>query len=143
MSPLSSFIEGSFEEILDDISQPHSATKLVLCSGHFYYDLLSSRLKEKMEQEVALIRIEQLYPLNRDKLKRIISSYPSVSNIIWAQEEPSNMGAYRYIAPYIQDLCGKSQLDFVARETSASPATGSHKRHDSELKTLIKQVFGK
>jgi len=141
VSPLSEFSTGKFQTIIDDAAHPKQATKIVLCSGRFYYDLWNQRAKLKQETTVALIRVEQLYPLNKEAIEKMISSYRAAKEYIWAQEEPSNMGAWTYIAPHLNSLVPSHEMLFVGRERSASPATGFHSRHDFEHANLLKQVF--
>jgi 2-oxoglutarate dehydrogenase E1 component len=142
VSELSEFTQGRFQEIIDDSFVNRSEVKrLILCSGRIYYDLLAER--ERLKQtEVSLIRIEQLYPLHIEELKNILSHYSRVQEIIWAQEEPQNMGAWNFIAPHLNEILLPSlSVTYVGRERSATPATGSHHLHEQERATILQQVF--
>lgn len=126
VSPVQAFTSGNFEEILDDPNPPKNCKRLLLCSGKIYYDLLAER---KDEDGVVLVRIEQFYPLHREKLQKIIGKYPVKP--IWVQEEPENMGAWSFMWLNLKDLT------YIGRPASATTATGSHKKHKQEQKQLI------
>ena len=127
VSSLKDFTQGKFEEVLEDKTK---AKRLLLCSGHVYYDLLEENAKQK---KCAITRIEQLYPISPDQLKRITSNY---SDVCWVQEETENMGAWEFLRP----LLGPN-VRYIGRKRSSSPATGSHKRHDEEKKAIIQEAF--
>lgn len=139
-SRLEELTDGYFHEILDDPTQPLQATRLILCCGRVYYDLLAQREK-KQDQQVALVRIEQLYPLNEEKLKEVIQQYAHIKEVMWVQEEHKNMGAWRYIYPYLSEILSDVPLKYVGRGVSATPATGSHFIHQKEYDQFINQVF--
>lgn len=141
VSSLSDFTKGGFEEVLDDPSKPKHVKKLLLCSGRIYYDIAAER--EKLHaKEIAIIRIEQLYPLHLEKLKDLIEKYEGFKEIIWVQEEPSNMGAWDYIRSILWDLLPKGkQLKYIGRERSASTAVGSHILHKKELAAILSAIF--
>ena len=135
-SPMEDFTDGSFEEILDDPQPPKKAKKMLLCSGRIFYDLL----QERKERQFRIVRIEQLYPLNRKKLKALFKD--SLSEVRYVQEEPQNMGAWEHLRPQILELLpAKVSLKYVGREASASPAVGSHRKHKEEMKTLLREAF--
>lgn len=130
----------AFSEILDDeVENPKSVKRLILCSGKVYYDLADYR-KSNNVTDSAIIRIEQLYPLHGDNLKEIFGRYPKVDSIVWCQEESQNMGAWSYIAPLIEDLLEKKP-SYAGRGASASPAVGTMSIHKSELETLLHVAF--
>ncbi len=129
-STIQAFTNGQFEEILDDPTLPKKCQKLILCTGKIFYDLLASRKRE----DVAIIRIEQLYPLHLEKLKKLIEKY-GASKCIWVQEEPENMGAYRFIASHLH------QIAFVGRAANATTATGSSQKHKQEQQQLLERAF--
>lgn len=135
MSPLRDFTEGEFQEFIDEEKDPSSCERLILCSGKIYYDILA--MKEGF-LDAAVIRVEQLYPFHVEKCKKIISKYTQAKLCIWVQEEPQNMGAWDFIRPYLVDLLPKTMpLRFVGRPRSASPATGSRKKHRDEQLALL------
>ena len=137
VSPLADLTTGGFQEVLDDPNgHPDKATTMLLCSGKVYYDLLE-RQEEEERDDLAIIRMEQLFPLPEKQLQRIFDKYESVERYIWVQEEPKNMGAWSY-------LCRKfdlQPLELIARRNSASPATGFHRQHNTERESLINRAF--
>lgn len=142
-SKLDEFTSGSFKEILSDPDAPARVIRLVLCSGRIYYDLIAEREKTQT-QHMMIVRIEQLYPLDVETLKAIISKCSVLKECIWAQEEPSNMGAWNFIRPILQDILPKEiELSYVGRTRSASPAVGSHAVHKKEHTAIMKALFEK
>ena len=138
VSSLEELANGSFEELIDDPSiVDHSSIKLILlCSGKVYYDLLEKRA-ELERNDVAILRLEQLYPLPFEVMGKIIERYNSEVPIRWVQEEPKNMGASRYIRSQIgEHKYIDHPLEFVHRMESASPATGSPNAHRLEQATF-------
>ncbi len=147
VSKLDELLTGSFQEIVDDsefgnpkseIENRKSATRVILCSGKVYYDLADYRAKQKLT-DVALVRIEQLYPLHRKRLAELAKKY-SAAKLIWAQEESENNGAWTWIAPQLEEIFGRKAL-YAGRDASASPAVGSLALHKLELAALLKQAF--
>jgi 2-oxoglutarate dehydrogenase E1 component len=141
VSRVKDLTDGQFSFVLDDPKKPSNIRKLILCSGRIYYDLAAQREKEKRD-DLALIRIEQLYPLNVSELKRVIAQYGSFEKCQWVQDEPENMGAWPFISFYLpQVLPSEVPFSYVGRERSASPATGFYARHKQELANILSQVF--
>jgi 2-oxoglutarate dehydrogenase E1 component len=137
MNSLSDLANGHFSEVIDDaVADPKKVKKLVFCSGKLYYDLLEEKESGK-HQHVALVRLEQLYPFPQNQFDAIVHKYKG-ANLIWAQEEPENMGAIAYLMRTQR----KYAFEFISRAETGSPATGSSKRHASEQKDLIGKVFG-
>jgi 2-oxoglutarate dehydrogenase E1 component len=144
VSKLSDMAEGTtFKEVLDDehlLAAPERITRLILCSGKVYYDLLEFR-EEHQIKNAAIIRIEQLYPLNYEMLKEIVAKYPRAQKKwIWCQEEPRNMGAFYYIRPRLEEL-SNHKLRYSGRERSSSPAAGSKAIHVLEQDKLVEDAF--
>ena len=127
---------GEFQEVIDDTLNPAKITKLVFCMGKFYYDLLAER-DILAREDVALVRIEQLFPLHLEKLQQVIDRYPSVENYVWAQEEPRNMGAWSFMLERL-DLV---KLNVRSRKYYAVPAAGSSTRFKKRHKAVIDSVF--
>lgn len=137
VSPLSEFTEGSFREVLPDTTvNAKDVKRVVLCSGKIYYDLEEAREKEKVK-DVAIVRIEQLHPLPKKKMLDVLAGYPN-AELVWVQEEPSNMGYWNYI---LRLLHKEIPMDVIARKASASPATGYNKVHVEEQKNIIAQAL--
>ena len=127
---------GEFQEVIDDTLNPSKVTKLVFCMGKFYYDLLAER--EILEREdVAFVRIEQLFPLHLEKIQRVIDRYPAVKEYIWAQEEPRNMGAWSFMLERLELV----KLNVRSRKYYAVPAAGSSTRFKKRHKAVIDSVF--
>ena len=127
---------GEFQEVIDDTLNPTKVTKLVFCMGKFYYDLLAER-EILAREDVALVRIEQLFPLHLEKLQQVIDRYPSIENYVWAQEEPRNMGAWSFMLERL-DLV---KLNVCSRKYYAVPAAGSSTRFKKRHKAVIDSVF--
>ena len=134
---------SAFREMIDDehlIDKPERVTRLIFCSGKVYYDLRTYRDEHKL-RNVAIIRIEQLYPFNRELLKQIVQRYPRANKKwVWCQEEPLNMGAWSYIGARLEKL-SKHRVRYAGRDRSASPAAGSKAVHTREQKNLVKAAF--
>ena len=136
VSSLNELSNGEFQEVIDDTISPKTVKKLVFCTGKFYYDLLVQR--EKLENDaVALIRIEQLFPLHKEKIKEIIAKYPNVEKYIWAQEEPKNMGAWSHMLQRFDFV----KLEGYSRPYSSVPAPGSSTRDKKRQQNVIDAVF--
>jgi 2-oxoglutarate dehydrogenase E1 component len=130
-------VNGSFQEVLDDTSvDKNKITSLVFCTGKFYYDLLEKRT-ELQREDVALVRIEQLFPLPQNKLEEIIASYPNVVDYVWAQEEPKNMGAWGYMLMNFEQV----KLRLASRKAYSAPAAGSSTRSKARHAKVIESVF--
>jgi 2-oxoglutarate dehydrogenase E1 component len=146
VSTLDELASGKFHELLDDNrfeKDEHAANvKLVLiCSGKIYYELLQKR-DELKQNEVAILRLEQLYPLPFGEIQRIIGRYPEKTPVRWVQEEPKNMGASRYLRVQLGEmLFNRNPLSYVQRNESASPATGSGNSHRLEQAIILNDAF--
>ena len=138
VSPLEDFANGEFQPILDDPSaDPSKIEKLVLCSGKLYYELLAKK-EELNDETTALVRFEQLYPLQMDKIDEIFAKYSNRKHLIWAQEEPENMGAWSYILRNFRD----TGIQVISPVQSGTPAPGSHKMFEKNQNDIICRVFG-
>ncbi len=137
VSPLEDFANGSFQPVLDDpTADPKKIEKLVLCSGKLYYELLAK--KEELNCEnIALVRLEQLYPLSMDKINEIFEKYSNRTSLVWAQEEPENMGAWSYILRNFRD----TGIQVISPVPSGAPAPGSHKMFEKKQNAVINHVF--
>ena len=143
VSTLHDFSTGGFIEILPDAAgDPQTVSRVVFCSGKIYYDLLLAR-EERKADHVALVRVEQLYPFAAEQAAEILSAYSNDVEVVWAQEEPRNMGAWHFIHDQIEPLLDASGRDvrYVGRPASASPATGSGKRHQAEQAAIIEDAL--
>jgi 2-oxoglutarate dehydrogenase E1 component len=137
------FIKGKFKEVIDDVSikNKKSVDRILLTSGKVYYNLLKHRDENKIKN-TAIIRLEQFYPYPAKQITKALSSYSSVKEITWVQEEPKNMGAWNFLSQrLIENVPGKCNLDFVGRPESASPAVGSSRISTQQQKKLVKDAF--
>ncbi|ROQ89606.1 2-oxoglutarate dehydrogenase E1 component [Desulfosoma caldarium] len=139
VSPLSDFVGGRFESVLDDPHAPPLPTYGILCTGKVYYDLAAFREKAQRD-DVVLLRLEEIYPFPEEKLSALLGAYGSVRRWVWAQEEPQNMGAWSFVCPLLHKLLGEKPT-YAGRPASASPATGFHRRHKEEQERLVAEAF--
>jgi 2-oxoglutarate dehydrogenase E1 component len=144
-SSIEDFTSGVFQRIIPDDPRrdPAKVKRVLLCTGKVYYDLLTAREEQHLDG-VGIIRIEQLYPLRKNDLMDALRVYPQGTSVVWVQEEPRNMGAWSYINTQLSgELLGLYPWSCVTRERSASPATGSEKRHKLEQAKVIGDAIGK
>jgi 2-oxoglutarate dehydrogenase E1 component len=140
VSPVDHFRTGHFEEVIDDpTADPARVRRVLLCSGKVYYDLLDGRASRGAD-EVAIVRVEQLYPFRDEVVKRILSRYHQARDVAWVQEESQNMGAWTFMEPRLRAL--GFPAEYVGRDASASPATGSLKVHQREQRELVEAALG-
>lgn len=136
VSPLSAFTTGTFQEIVDDPTPPSRVRRLAFCSGKIYFDLIQKRQAEGL----AVIRIEQLYPLNGQQIRTFLEKYRGYDEVVWIQEEHENMGAWHHIHFFFsQEL--QVPIRYIGRGRSASPAAGSHALHKQQQEVLMDQVL--
>jgi len=142
ISPLSDLTDGTFRKVLpDEQVSLNDADRLILCTGKVYYDLIEAR-EEKKLNNVAIMRIEQLYPLSVEELLTSVNEFPAGKPVYWVQEEPTNMGAWPYIKQtFSDDLSEKYKLKRISRVESASPSTGSMAAHKLEQAELIDEAL--
>jgi 2-oxoglutarate dehydrogenase E1 component len=139
VSTVDELAKGTFQEVIDDLSVDKKKVKtLVFCTGKFYYDLLAER-EANGRKDVALVRIEQLFPLPVDQLKAIIKSYPNADDYVWAQEEPKNMGAYSFMLMNFNLV----KLRCASLKPYSAPAAGSYARSKQRHASAIAMVFDK
>ena len=142
-SAMADLVEGHFHNIIDELDPIKSAQvrRLVFCSGKVYYDLLEQRRAEQLS-DVALVRIEQLYPFPIDEYQAIIERYANAEVIVWCQEEPQNQGAWYQIRHRLQAALGPEHaLHYAGRDSAAAPATGVHALHVKEQQALVHAAF--
>ena len=134
--------DTSFQEVLPDnygFEKPENVSRVIFCSGKVYYDILAYR-EENGIKNVAIVRIEQLYPFHIEALKQAISPYSSAKKFVWCQEEPLNMGAWSYIQPRLKKATGR-RARYAGRDRASSPSTGSKAVHKREQKMLCEEAF--
>jgi 2-oxoglutarate dehydrogenase E1 component len=136
-SSLADLVRGTFRAVIwdaDAATRADRVTRLVLCSGKVYVDLIKSPRLPDAEQ-IAAVRVEELYPFPSDDIRAVIRSYPNLREVVWLQEEPANMGAWTFVAPRLRELF--ERVTYAGRPESASPAEGSKTRHDTEQARII------
>ncbi len=142
-SPMAEFATGRFQRIIGDPTPPEAVRRILLCSGKIYYDLLKER--ERLQPgDVAILRFEQLYPLPDEAVAAVLAPYRDSARVVWVQEEPENMGAWRWIRDRFGDkLFERLPLSKITRPASASPATGSPNSHKREQAELVAAAFAR
>jgi 2-oxoglutarate dehydrogenase E1 component len=139
VSHLEELAGGGFRNIIDEIDpvKPSAVSRIVLCSGKVYFDLLKARREAKVDT-VAIVRVEQLYPFPSDEYEAILRKYPAAREIVWCQEEPQNQGSWYQIRHRLQAKIGpKSELLYAGRAGAAAPATGISSLHEQQQKNLV------
>ena len=140
MSPIADFASSTnFKEIIDDalVNSKNVAkvSRVLFCSGKIYFDLLEKKESGQIEN-IAIVRLEQLYPMAKDQMEELFKKY-SHCELVWVQEEPINMGAWQYILSFYSNR----NFKVISRKSSASPATGYKKVHDAQQKAIVDQAF--
>ncbi len=144
-SPLSEFTKGSFQTIIPEQKElkADKVKRMLVCSGKVYYDLVKKR-EEKGSDDVAIIRVEQLYPFPHKAFANEIKKYPNLTDLVWCQDEPQNQGAWFFVQHYIQENMVEGQkIAYSGRAASASPAVGYSHLHQEQQKALVDGAFGK
>ena len=143
VSPLDDLSAGNFQNIIGDTTaKPKKVKRLIACSGKVYYDLVNRR-RENTAENVAIIRIEQLYPFPADEFTAQLEHYPALKEIVWCQDEPKNQGYWRFLQHYIMKaMTPGQQFGYAGRLASASTACGYAATHALQLKALLDQAFG-
>ncbi|TAL26818.1 MAG: 2-oxoglutarate dehydrogenase E1 component [Aquabacterium sp.] len=145
-SPLQEFTRGEFQTVIGETKADLDASKvkrLIVCSGKVYYDLVRRR-EEKKTFDTAVIRVEQLYPFPHKAFAAEVKKYPNATELVWAQDEPQNQGAWFFVQHYIhENMLEGQRLGYAGRPASASPAVGYAHLHQEQLKALLDQAYGK
>lgn len=149
VSDMKELTSGHFKEVIADphVSDLRSVETLILCTGKIYYELEAHREQKKIGNEVAIVRLEQIYPFPQAQLTALLNGAQKLKKVIWAQEEPRNMGAWTFVQSHLgelMDLLGKKiTVEYRGRPDKASPAVGSAKIHDKEQNKLIESCFSR
>jgi 2-oxoglutarate dehydrogenase E1 component len=144
-SPLAEFTKGSFQTIIPDPKSPKGdkVKRVVVCSGKVYYDL-SKKREEKAATDVAILRLEQLYPFPHKAFAAELKKYPNATEVVWTQDEPQNQGAWFFVQHYIhENMLEGQKLGYSGRAASASPAVGYSHLHQEQQRALVEGAFGK
>jgi 2-oxoglutarate dehydrogenase E1 component len=144
-SSIQELANGSFQTVIPEVEalELKDVKRVIACSGKVYYDLLAKRFESK-RTDVAVIRVEQLYPFPHKQFEAEMKRYPNALEVVWCQEEPQNQGAWYQTAHYFRENMREDQkLYYAGRPPSASPAGGYMARHNERQKALVEQAFGK
>ncbi|MCH2242095.1 MAG: 2-oxoglutarate dehydrogenase E1 component [Aquabacterium sp.] len=145
-SPMSDFTSGEFRTVIGETKADLDAAKVkrvIMCSGKVYYDLVKKR-EDKKATDVAIIRVEQLYPFPHKAFGAELKKYPNATELVWCQDEPQNQGAWFFVQHYIhENMLDGQKLGYAGRAASASPAVGYAHLHQEQQKALLDQAFGK
>ena len=145
-SPLKDLSNGRFSSIIgevDDKIQGASVKRVLVCSGKVYYDLVNGR-RERGADNVAIVRVEQLYPFAHKTFESVLRKYPNATEVVWVQDEPQNQGPWFYVQHHLyENMFSGQKLGYSGRPASASPAVGYLAKHQEQQKALVEQAFGK
>jgi 2-oxoglutarate dehydrogenase E1 component len=140
VSPVDELVTGRFAEILDDPEPPGTPSRLILCSGKIFYDLVEARAKDGIEG-AAIVRLEQFYPFNEHLFRQVVEPYRGVDRVLWVQEETRNRGGWSYMLPRLLDLFPDHRPRYVGRGDSASPASGSPRVHREQQDAIVREAL--
>lgn len=142
VSALNELSHNGFANVIDEIDtiEPAQVRRVVFCSGKVYFDLLKAR-RHAGQTDVAIVRVEQLYPFPVDEYQAVLARYPQASELVWCQEEPQNQGAWFQIRHRLQDLAQPRTVYYAGRGAAAAPATGVAKQHDAEQRRLVETAL--
>ena len=144
VSDLAAFTDATFQTVLPEPAalDPAAVHRVLLCSGKVYYDLLLGR-EQRNVSDVAIIRVEQLYPYPSAEIIAALAPFTAATEVCWVQEEPWNMGAWHFIGPRLEPLVGERPLRYIGRDEAASPASGSYKIHQAEQADIVDRALRK
>jgi 2-oxoglutarate dehydrogenase E1 component len=142
VSSLEDLANGEFATVIDEMDKLPAAgvKRVVMCSGKVYFELLKARRSANLT-DVAIVRVEQLYPFPVQETEAVLTKYSAAREVVWCQEEPQNQGAWYQIRHRLATLVGKRELLYAGRQPAAAPATGISKIHDAEQRGLIEAAL--
>jgi 2-oxoglutarate dehydrogenase E1 component len=140
VSPLDELASGHFQTVLDIDNTADDSDKILLCSGKIYFDLVKRRTELELFN-IAIVRLEQLYPFPQNQLNDVIKNYRGAAQWHWVQEEPENMGAWQFVRPRLEAMVGKP-IDYIGRQSASSPATGFPAIYKQEQTAIITRAVG-
>ena len=147
-SPLSEFTKGGFQTVIPEqnaevVKKAEKVKRVIACSGKVYYDLAKKR-QEKGSEDVAILRVEQLYPFPHKAFGAELKKYPNATEIVWCQDEPQNQGAWFFVQHYIhENMSAGQKLGYAGRQAAASPAVGYAHLHQEQQKALVDAAFSR
>jgi 2-oxoglutarate dehydrogenase E1 component len=142
-SAVRDLMNDRFHRVLDDpaIKRPEKVTRVILCSGKVYYDLVAFRDERVKRDDVAIIRVEQLYPFPESSISQVLHRYPQNAEVWWVQEEPKNMGAYRFVEDLLRERLDL-EVPYIGRDVNPTPAVASEKMHKQEQEKIMIAALG-
>jgi len=142
VSSLAELSHNSFANVIDEIDQiePAQTRRVVFCSGKIYFELLQARRAAALA-DVAIVRLEQLYPFPVEEYQAVLARYENATELVWCQEEPQNQGAWFQIRHRLQDLAQSRTVYYAGRAAAAAPATGLSKLHESQQRRLVETAL--
>ena len=145
VSPIADFESSCFQEVLGDAAvAKENVERAIFCSGKIYYDLIKTRAEQSQYSGVPIVRLEQLYPFPYGKMEALLGTYPQLNEIIWAQEEPQNMGGWNFVRGRLLEVLHPTQkLSYSGRKNSGTPAEGSAKAHEQEQKRIVQDALAR
>jgi 2-oxoglutarate dehydrogenase E1 component len=145
-SPLSDLANGSFQTVIAETNESIAADRVkrvLLCSGKVYYDIVNSRTERNID-DVAVIRLEQMYPFPHKAVAAELKKYPKLAEVVWVQDEPQNQGPWFYVQHHLlENMEDGQKLAYAGRPASASPAVGYYAKHQEQQKALLEAAFGR
>ncbi len=144
VSSIDDFVKGEFQEVIDDdlIADKSKVERVVFTTGKLYYDLLKERDNAKDADKVAIVRLEQIYPFPEKQVQSVIKAYKNSTEVVWAQEEPSNMGAWTFIRHRLKQLITrKRSFGYIGRVSAGTTAEGSNKAHVKEQARIVNETW--
>ncbi|MBO0867885.1 MAG: multifunctional oxoglutarate decarboxylase/oxoglutarate dehydrogenase thiamine pyrophosphate-binding subunit/dihydrolipoyllysine-residue succinyltransferase subunit, partial [Micromonosporaceae bacterium] len=141
VSSVEDFSTGGFQKVIPDTVEPQPVRRVVLCTGKVYYDLRLAR-GERSRDDVAIVRVEQLYPLPTDEIRAALARYPNAADVAWVQEEPANQGAWSFLALNLFEQLDGVRVRRISRDPAAAPAVGSARLHEGQQRKLVDEALG-
>jgi len=136
---------GRFHELIDDHAfadaDRSGVKRVIFCTGKIYHEL-AARRDEIQRSDIAIVRVEQLYPFHADLAREILARYPKDAEICWVQEEPRNMGAFLFMSDILREQLGVQRVEYIGRDTSASTAVGSKKKDRAQQESILTRAVG-
>jgi multifunctional 2-oxoglutarate metabolism enzyme len=142
VSSVADFTTGTFQPVIGDTIDPAAVRRVLFCAGKVYYDLVQARAERKVE-DVAIVRVEQLYPLPVEEIRAVLRTHAGAGDFVWVQEEPANQGTWSFIALNLLEHLDGVSLRRISRPSAAAPAVGSIKLHEAEQSGLLEAALGR
>ncbi|RZA26008.1 MAG: 2-oxoglutarate dehydrogenase E1 component [Proteobacteria bacterium] len=143
VSKIEEFTKGGFQEVIDDlsVSKKAEAKRVVMCSGKIFYELEKERQELANKEQIAIVRLEQLYPFPEEEVQKILKNYSGADEILWVQEEPSNMGSWTFMRHRLEAIASGRKVAYCGRRDAGTTAEGSMKVHEKEQKRILLEAL--